>query len=72
MDGEVTMQNLKSLENVIQKPVMGRNDDTLKMVGHRQVDIYSYEEEMEQMLSKIQEPQRKLLKNQLLKGSYQD
>lgn len=66
------MQNLKSLNNLITKPVMGRNDDHLAMVGHHKCDIYSYEEETKQMLSKIEEPQKKLLSRQLLTSTYQD
>ena len=66
------MQNLKSLNNLIQKPVLGANDDHLARVGHRMVDIYSYEEEMRQMLMKVDEPHRKVLSRQLLTDSYQD
>jgi hypothetical protein len=66
------MQNLKSLNNLIQKPVLGKNDDTLAMVGRKQVDIYSYEEETRQILMKIDEPHRKVLSRQLLTGSFQD
>jgi hypothetical protein len=66
------MQNLKSLNNLIQKPVMGANDDTLAMVGRRKLDIYSYEEETRQMLMKVDEPHRKVLSRQLLTDSYQD
>ena len=66
------MQNLKSLNNLITKPVLGKNDNHLAMVGHHKCDIYSYEEETQQMLSKIEEPQRKLLSRQLLTGSYQN
>jgi hypothetical protein len=66
------MQNLKSLNNLIQQPVLGKNDDTLAMVGRRKLDIYSYEEETQQMLMKIDEPHRKVLSRQLLTGSYQD
>lgn len=66
------MQNLKSLDNLHQKPVMGANDDTLAMVGRRKLDIYSYEEETRQMLMKIDEPHRKVLSRQLLTDSYQD
>jgi hypothetical protein len=65
------MQNLKSLNNLIQKPVLGANDDTLAMVGRRKLDIYSYEEETRQMLMKIEEPQRSLLTKQLLTDSFQ-
>ena len=66
------MQNLKSLDNLLTKPVMGKNDDTLAMVGREKLDIYSYEEETKQMLMKIDEPHRKVLSRQLLKSSYQD
>jgi hypothetical protein len=66
------MQNLKSLNNLIQKPVMGANDDTLAMAGREKLDIYSYEEEMHQMLMKVDEPHRKVLSRQLLTASYQD
>ena len=66
------MQNLKSLNNLIQKPVLGANDDTLAMVGRRKLDIYSYEEETRQMLMKVDEPHRKVLSRQLLTDSYQD
>lgn len=65
------MQNLKSLNNLITQPVLGANDDTLAMVGRTKIDVYSYEEEMTQMLMKIEEPQRKLLRKQLLTSSYQ-
>ena len=66
------MQNLKSLENLIEKPVLGANDDHLAIVGKRKLDIYSYEEETQQMLMKIDEPHRKVLSRQLLTASYQD
>jgi hypothetical protein len=66
------MQNLKSLDNLIQKPVLGANDNTLAMVGYRKLDIYSYEEETRQMLMKIDEPHRKVLSRQLLTDSFQD
>lgn len=66
------MQNLKSLNNLIQKPVLGANDNTLAMVGRRKLDIYSYEEETRQMLTKIDEPHRKVLSRQLLTDSFQD
>ena len=66
------MQNLKSLNNLIQQPVLGKNDDTLAMVGRRKLDIYSYEEETKQMLMKVDEPHRKVLSRQLLTDSYQD
>jgi hypothetical protein len=66
------MQNLKSLNNLIQKPVLGANDDVLARVGKQCVDIYSYEEETRQMLMKIDEPHRKVLSRQLLTDSFQD
>jgi hypothetical protein len=66
------MQNLKSLNNLIQKPVVGANDDIQAMAGRRKLDIYSYEEEMKQMLMKVDEPHRKVLSRQLLTDSYQD
>lgn len=66
------MQNLKSLNNLIQKPVLGANDNTLAMVGRRKLDIYSYEEETRQMLMKIDEPHRKVLSRQLLTDTFQD
>lgn len=66
------MQNLKSLNNLIQKPVLGANDNTLAMVGRRKLDIYSYEEETRQMLTKIDEPHRKVLSRQLLTDTFQD
>lgn len=66
------MQNLKSLDNLLEKPVLGKNDDTLGMVGREKVDIYSYEEETKQLLMKVDEPHRKALSRQLLTDSYQD
>jgi hypothetical protein len=66
------MQNLKSLNNLIQKPVLGKNDDTLAMVGYKKLDLYSYEEETKQMLMKVDEPHRKVLSRQLLTDTYQD
>jgi hypothetical protein len=66
------MQNLKSLDNLLTKPVMGKNDNHLAIVGRQKLDIYSYEEETKQMLMKIDEPHRKVLSRQLLKSSYQD
>lgn len=65
------MQNLDSLKNLHTDPVLGRNDNTLAMVGHQKLDIYSYEEETKQMLRKIDEPHRKVLSRQLLTDSYQ-
>jgi len=66
------MQNLKSLNNLLTKPTLGANDDTLAMVGHRKLDIYSYEEETADMLRKIDEPHRKALSRELLTDSKQD
>lgn len=66
------MQNLKSLSNLRQQPILGKNDDTLALVGREKLDIYSYEEETMQMLRKIEEPQRSLLTRQLLTDSSQD
>lgn len=65
------MQNLKSLDNLNQKPVLGKNDNHLAMVGHEMLNIYSYEQETMDMLKEIDEPQRKLLARQLLVDSYQ-
>lgn len=70
------MQNLKSLNNLLTKPVLGRNDDIQKIAqpshgAKQQQDIYSYEEEVKQMLMKVDEPHRKVLSRQLLVSSYQ-
>jgi hypothetical protein len=65
------MQNLKSLNNLLTKPVLGANDNTLAMVGRQKLDVYSYEEETKEMLRKIDEPQRRILWRQLMVGSYQ-
>jgi hypothetical protein len=66
------MQNLKSLNNLNCKPVMGANDNTQALVGRKKLDIYSYEDETKQMLMKIHEPQRSFLSRQLLTDSFQD
>ncbi len=66
------MQNLKSLANLHQQPVMGRNDNTNGMVGRPMVDLYSYEQETRDMLMKIDEPHRSVLSRELLTDSKQD
>jgi hypothetical protein len=66
------MQNLKSLDNLLAKPVLGANDDTLAMVGRKKVSIYSYEDETRAMLRKIDEPQRRILWRQMMTDSYQN
>lgn len=66
------MQNLKSLDNLLTKPVLGTNDDTLAMVGRKQQDIYSYEDEVKLLLTQVDEDHRKVLSRQLLVASYQD
>lgn len=66
------MQNLKSLDNLLTKPVLGANDDTLAMVGRKQQDIYSYEDEVKLLLTQVDEDHRKVLSRQLLVASYQD
>jgi hypothetical protein len=60
------MQNLKSLSNLITKPVLGRNDDTGALVGKPQTEIYSYEDEMKTMINQIDEDHRKVLSRELL------
>jgi hypothetical protein len=66
------MQNLKSLDNLLAKPVLGANDDTLAMVGRKKVSIYSYEDETRAMLRKLDEPQRRILWRQMMTDSYQN
>lgn len=66
------MQNLKSLNNLIQQPVLGRNDDTLAMAGRRKLELYSWQEETMDMLKEIDEPHRKVLSRELLTDSKQD
>jgi len=66
------MQNLKSLDNSITKPVWGANDDTLAMVGKRKLELYSYEDEVADMLRKVDEPYRKALSQEMLTPSKQD
>lgn len=66
------MQNLKSLSNLLQRPVLGANDDTLACVGMTKVDLDPSEEITRQLMSKINEPQKKLLQHQLLHGACQD
>jgi hypothetical protein len=66
------MQNLKSLNNLLTKPVLGANDDTLALVGRKQVNIYSYEDEMRTMINQIDEDHRKTLSRELLTPSKQD
>jgi hypothetical protein len=65
------MQNMKSLDNLIAKPVLGANDDIHAIVGKRSVEIYSYKDEIENLLREIDEPHRKVLSRQLLHDSYQ-
>jgi hypothetical protein len=66
------MQNMKSLDNLIAKPVMGANDDIWAKVGKNCVDLYSYEEEMHDALMKVDEDHRKVLSRELLNPSKQD
>lgn len=66
------MQNLKSLNNLIQKPVLGANDDTLAFAGRRKSMLYSYEQEIGDELMKIDEPHRSVLSRELLTPSKQD
>lgn len=66
------MQNLKSLDNLLTKPVLGGNDDTLALVGKKKVELYSWEQQTQDMLKDIHEPQRKLLSRELLTDSKQD
>ena len=68
------MQNLKSLDNLIQKPVLGANDD-IHRLAHREdhvVDIYSYEDEMADITRGIEEPQRRILWKQMFPQTHQD
>jgi hypothetical protein len=66
------MQNLKSLNNLLQQPVMGRNDDTNGMVGKPKIMLYDYAEEMRDVLMKIDEPHRKVLSREILTPSKQN
>lgn len=66
------MQNLKSLNNLITKPVMGRNDDTGALVGKPHTEIYSYEDEIKTLITQIDEDHRKVLSRELLTPSKQD
>jgi hypothetical protein len=66
------MQNLKSLNNLIQKPILGKNDDTLALVGYGQVEIYSFEDEMRTMINQVDEDHRKTLSRELFTASKQD
>lgn len=66
------MQNLKSLDNLLTKPVMGANDDIWAKTGHRCIELYSWEQETRDMLKEIDEPHRKVLSRQLLTDSRQD
>ena len=66
------MQNLKSLANLHQQPVMGRNDNTNGMVGKPKLMLYDYEQEMRDVLMKIDEPHRKVLSREILTPSKQD
>jgi hypothetical protein len=66
------MQNLKSLDNLIQKPVLGANDDIWSKAGRRCVELYSWEEQTMDMLKEVDEPLRKALSRELLTDSKQD
>jgi hypothetical protein len=66
------MRNLKALDNLLTKPVLGANDDYLALVGKKQVELYSYEEQIKQMIRKVDEPHRKALSRSLLPESRQD
>ena len=66
------MQNLKSLDNLIQKPVLGANDMAREMTGHPCVELYSYEDQVRDMLHKVFEEDRKHLEVQLLYPAQQD
>lgn len=66
------MQNLNSLNNLIEKPVMGKNDDIWAMTGHKCVELYSWQEQTMDMLKEVDEPLRKALSRELLTDSKQD
>jgi hypothetical protein len=66
------MQNLGSLNSLLTKPVLGRNDDTGALVGKPHAEIYSYEDEMRTLIRAVDEDHRKVLSRELLTASKQD
>lgn len=66
------MQNLKSLENLLTAPTLGANDDTNAMVGRPKMELYSYEDELKDILRKVDEPHRKALSREFFPPSKQD
>ena len=66
------MQNLKSLANLHEQPVLGGNDDTNGMVGKSKVMLYDHAAQHKDFVRKIREGQKSLLTNQLMEMSQQD
>lgn len=66
------MQNLKSLANLHQQPVMGANDNIQAIAGKEKIMLYDHAAQHRDFVRKIKEGQRSLLSHQLLEMSQQD